>query len=243
MKHPDHKNHKDYKTLKAKPIWHDILTLDLLTGLMLEVLVLLVSLLAFHIRYPKLTFSRSLLLNTMYLLLMLPFLVGFFGIAARSFAKGAWVRVLTRISLPAQLIGIIAAIILCLLPPYCSATGNPKQYLCFDKINAEMEQTLRGIFPSEIPQTAMDVNYQYYKYESVLEETLHLSLGVTMDAETFQSEADRVQALSALADAERSSDDNILIIDTIDKQGIEIHITMDRQFHRIIYSASYRIRK
>lgn len=229
--------------MNTRPIWHDMLKLDLLSGLLLEALVLLVSLLAFHIRYPRLTFSRSWFLNAMYLFLMLPFLVGFFGIAARSFARGAWVRALIRLSLPAQLIGIISAITLCLLPPYCSATRNPNQYLRFDKMNTEMEHELREIFPSEIPQTAMDINYQYYKYESILEETLHLSLGVTMDAEAFQSEADRVQALPVLADADRSSDDTILMLDTIDKQGIEIHITMDRQFRRVIYSASYRIRK
>ena len=224
---------------KEKTLWHDGLQYDLLLGIALELIVLFVSILFWHMQFPKLAVAKAAILNLLYLVLALPLLVGIFGLSARSMENAFWTRLFTRLAWPSLLAGILATLVLCLIPPYCSGSTKPKQYMKIDQgVDKAMVADLRQLFPETILPTAGDVSYQYYKYTSILENSLHISLGETLDEAGFQREAARIDALSMLTSATRTEGDGITLIDLRTPEGLTLHLSLDAACHRIIYSAS-----
>ncbi len=222
---------------KRHTLWHDWLTYDFILGVVLQILVLLVSMFVWSMGYPKLTFQRDTVLNLLYLVLFLPFIVGVLGLWSRTNELIVWTRFFTSLSLPVLVLGIISTCIMCMLPPYCSSTTNTSKYLIMDRdVPQETQAIAREIFPKEITPGASNVTYRYYKYSSILEDSLHLSLGENLPEEAFASESERIMSLPLLTDAEVSSSKDITLIDaSID--DIIVHITVDKAYKRIIYSA------
>ena len=224
---------------KEKTLWHDGLQYDLLLGIALELIVLFVSILFWHMQFPKLAVAKASVPNLLYLVLALPLLVGIFGLSARSMENTFWTRLFTQLAWPTLLDGVLAALILCLIPPYCSGSTKPKQYMQIDQgIDENMLADLQQLFPETILPTAGDVSYQYYKYTSILENSLHISLGETLDEASFQREAARIDALPMLTSGTRTEGENITLIDLQTPEGLLLHLSLDAACHRIIYSAS-----
>ena len=224
---------------KEKTLWHDGLQYDLLLGIALELIVLFVSILFWHMQFPKLAIAKAAILNLLYLVLALPLLVSIFGFSARSMENIFWTRLFTTLAWPALLAGILAALILCLIPPYCSGSTKPKQYMQIDQdVNEAMVADLQQLFPETILPTAGDVSYQYYTYTSILENSLHISLGETLDEASFQREAARIDALPTLTSGTRTEGEGITLIDVKTPEGLLLHLSLDAACHRIIYSAS-----
>ena len=218
-------------------LWRDWLTYDFILGILLQILILLVSFFFWSMKYPKLSFQRDILLNLLYLTLFFPFIAGVFGLWASTYELPVWTRFFTSISLPVLILGIVSTCVMCVLPPYCSSTTNPGNYLNMDRgIPEHTIEIATEIFPTSIEPGASNVSYRYYKYSSILENDFHLSLGETLSEESFSRETERLTTLPILSDAEISSSQDITLIDTsID--GVTIHITLDKAYNRIIYSA------
>ena len=229
------------KKQNEKTLWRDWFTCDILLGIALELIVLLVSILYWHMQFPKLTVAKAPVLNALYLVLALPLLIGVLGFSARSVGDRFWSRLFTPLACPAFVLGILSAIVLCLIPPYCSGTSSEKQYLRMDQgVDRKMSEDIRTLFPESILPTASDPSYQYYKYTSVLENSLHLTLGETLSENSFQLEVDRIKTLPMLTSGTRTESDGITLIDYVTEDGLILHITLDEVYHRIIYAASYR---
>ena len=76
------------------------------------------------------------------------------------------------------ILGVISAVVLCIVPPYCSSTTKTEQYMIVDRdVDSESFDICRQIFPSNISGAPSNTSYRYYKYSSILEDDFHLSLG------------------------------------------------------------------
>ena len=224
---------------RIRILWKDWLRRDLLLGIALELLLLFVSVFLWRMRFPKLSFQKPLLLNLLFLVCFLPFLNGVLGLWARTFEKQVLCRLLTRLSLPVFLAGAVSTAILCFVPPYCSATDRPAEYLQLDGgFATAVEAEIRTFFPEDIPPASRDIRYRYYKYSSIFEDSLHISLGVTMTEEAYRQEAERLNRLPILQDAERVNAGGLLLIEQEGEEGSVIHVTMDDDYSRVIYSIS-----
>ncbi len=223
-----------------KPLWRDWLTYDLITGVILQFIVLFTSMVVWSIKFPKLTFEHSTIINVLYLVLFLPLFTGVFGLWSRTTELPGWASFFTRISLPVFVISIIAAIVLCINPPYCSATNSTKNYMIMDNdLNSRVYDSCRFIFPDSIPVDAGNINYSYYKYKDISKYNFHLSLGETLPEESFSLETDRLTSMTELIASDSSSSDNIIMLDWKTEDDLIVHITIDKAYRRIIYSASY----
>lgn len=218
-------------------LWRDWLTYDFILGFLLQIVVLLVSVFFWSMRFPKLTFQRDIVLNLMYLTLFFPFITGVLGLWSRTCELPVWSRFFTALSLPVLILGIISACVLCVLPPYCSSTTGTANYLKMDHdLPKHTIEIAAEVFPSSIDEGASNVSYRYYKYSSILENSFHISLGETLPEKTFKSESERILSLPLFSEAEISTSQDITLIDTT-MDGIILHITLDNAYNRIIYSA------
>lgn len=225
---------------KQYTLWHDWLTYDFIVGIALQLLLFFAAMFVWSMRFPKLSFERTPVLNILYLIMFLPFIVGVFGLWARTYELPVWARFFTRVSLPVLILGVISAVVLCIVPPYCSSTTSPSHYMIVDR---DVDQTsfvlCRQIFPSDISGRSGNTSYRYYKYSSILEDDFHLSLGETLSKEQFREESARVLSLDILKDADLSTSKDITLIDTTLNGDLIVHITLDSAYNRIIYAAGY----
>ena len=227
---------------KKRRLWQDSLRFDLLFGCVLEILVLLVSILFWHLRFPKIMVAKISVQNVLYLLLLLPLLIGSLGLAARATENHLGSRLCTQLSWPALFFGMLAALVLLMLPPYCSSTKNPEKYLVLDTdVEPTIEKEIRTLFPEIIKDAAHEASYQYYKYTSSLEDTLYITLGETLSPADYEAESTRLQALPPWAspNASISTEGNLTRLDAVMPEGLRLHVTLDASCHRILYSASY----
>ena len=228
------------KNSKKYALWHDWLTYDFIVGILLQLLLFFIAMFLWSMRFPKLSFERTPILNILYLIMFMPFIVGVFGLWARTCELPVWAKFFTNISLPVLISGIISAGVLCILPPYCSSTTKPEQYMTADiDVDPESFTLCRQIFPSHISGASQDTSYRYYKYSSILEDDFHLSLGENLSSEQFKEESDRLLALEILKDASISTSKDITLIDTTLNNDLIVHITLDSAYNRIIYAAGY----
>lgn len=222
---------------KKRTLWHDWLTYDFIFGIGLQLLIFFVAMFYWSMRFPKLTFEKAPVLNLLYLVLFLPFFVGVFGLWARTNELPIWARFFSAISLPVLLMGIIASIFLCMVPPYCSSTESIKKYMSLDKdLDPEAVSIAKELFPENISGAASSISYRYYKYSSILEDSFHLSLGEVLPDDMYKEESERLLTLDLLQDSEISSSKDITLIDKRIRDNIIVHITLDEAYNRIIYS-------
>ena len=225
---------------KKHTLWHDWLTYDFIVGIALQLLLYFVAMFVWSMRFPKLSFERTPILNVHYLVMFLPFIVGVFGLWARTYELPVWAKFFTKVSLPVLILGVISAVVLCIVPPYCSSTTKTEQYMIADRdVDAESFDICRQIFPSNISGAPSNTSYRYYKYSSILEDDFHLSLGETLSSDQFKEESDRILALDILKDADLSTSKDITLIDTTLNDDLIVHITLDSAYNRIIYAAGY----
>lgn len=224
-----------------KRLWHDWLWIDFLAGIGLMLLVLSVSVFGYGMRYPKLCVTQNLVCNLALVVLLLPFLTGVFGLCARESGRQTSCCILTALGLPVLLCSLAAAVFLLFLPPFCSSTDKEEHYLQMDRMQPELAEDFMELFPENLPTGAREVNYRYFKYASFLEETIHLTAGVTLDEEGFAAEQERLMALELLAGAERREAEGITLINAVaEDTGLEMHVTIDQGYQRIIYTAGYQ---
>ena len=225
---------------KKHTLWHDWLTYDFIVGIALQLLLYFVAVFVWSMRFPKLSFERTPILNVHYLVMFLPFIVGVFGLWARTYELPVWAKFFTKVSLPVLILGVISAVVLCIVPPYCSSTTKMEQYMIVDRdVDSESFDICRQIFPSNISGAPSNTSYRYYKYSSILEDDFHLSLGETLSSDQFKEESDRLLALDILKDADLSTSKDITLIDTTLNGDLIVHITLDSAYNRIIYAAGY----
>ena len=225
---------------KKHTLWHDWLTYDFIVGIALQLLLYFVAMFVWSMRFPKLSFERTPILNVHYLVMFLPFIIGVFGLWARTYELPVWAKFFTKVSLPVLILGVISAVVLCIVPPYCSSTTKTEQYMIVDRdVDAESFDICRQIFPSNISGAPSNTSYRYYKYSSILEDDFHLSLGETLSSDQFKEESDRILALDILKDADISTSKDITLIDTTLNDDLIVHITLDSAYNRIIYAAGY----
>ena len=225
---------------KKHTLWHDWLTYDFIVGIALQLLLYFVAMFVWSMRFPKLSFERTPILNVHYLVMFLPFIVGVFGLWARTYELPVWAKFFTKVSLPVLILGVISAVVLCIVPPYCSSTTKTEQYMIADRdVDAESFDICRQIFPPNISGAPSNTSYRYYKYSSILEDDFHLSLGETLSSDQFKEESDRILALDILKDADLSTSKDITLIDTTLNGDLIVHITLDSAYNRIIYAAGY----
>ncbi len=225
---------------KKYTLWHDWLTYDFIVGIALQLFLYFVARFVWSMRFPKLSFERTPMLNILYLIMFLPFIVGVFGLWARTYELTVWAKIFTKVSLPVLILGVISAIVLCIIPPYCSSTTKPDHYMTTDTdVDAESFDICRQIFPASINGQSSNTSYRYYKYSSILEDNFHLSLGETLSSDQFKEENDRILSLDILKDADLSTSKDITLIDTTLNGDLIVHITLDSAYNRIIYAAGY----
>ncbi len=236
--------HQKITQTAGRPLWQDSFSQIALWGLGLEFLLPFFCSLLWKIRYPKLLLARTAGLNVLFLLTLSPFLLGFFGMAAKIFRKARTALLFERLARPMAVLGISAFLFCCLFPPYCSQTGRQENYLLMDKIDDEIKREILEIFPKGLPPSADGIRYQYYKYESLMEQSLQLSLGMSLPEKEFHQEAARLEGLPILRRAEKMEDKGILLLKEKTGGGLEIHTTIDSPSRRVIVSVSFRkIRK
>ncbi|SFG39466.1 hypothetical protein [Oribacterium sp. WCC10] len=234
------KKHIKNNTHNMKPLWRDWLTYDLVFGISLQIFIFLFSMFFWSMRFPKLTFEKATVLNLLYLSLFLPFFTGLLGLWARTYESRSWTKFFTAISFPSLIIGIIATVFLCILPPYCSGTTEVHNYMKFDDdIDAITRDTVDAVFPDIIAADASNISYRYYKYSSILENSFHMSLGETLSDTEFSDESTRLLSLPEFDSAEISNNSDITLIDTVLDNRLIVHITLDDTYKRIIYSIGY----
>ena len=226
-----------------KRLFPDPLGRHLAAGLLLELAAFLLPVFLYGLRFPKLLTAQSTVLQLCFLLLLLPFLNAFFGIAARCYRKPAGVRIATKLTRPLLLLGCVLCLVLTALPAYCSATDNTKQYLHFDKMNSAMEAELRSLFPAEISADAAEPRYQYYRYSSLLEESVQLSLGETLPEPAFSETVTALRENPLLSNADWQENDETLLLNTSLNGGLHVRVTTDKLSKRLIVSCEYRILK
>lgn len=225
---------------KLRVLWQDWILWDLVLGFLLVVLVFLVAVFVYGLRFPKLRITSNLLQNVALICLLLPFPIGVFGLAARQSARQLQSRIFRLVSFPALAAAVASAVFLLFLPPFCSSTSKLQHYLQFDALDAARTAELKGLFPEILPSSGKEINYQYFRYKSVLEETVHVTIGVSMDEETYQAEQKRILELKELAGAAVSQTSDITLMDSVLDDGVELHVTMDDNYRRIIYTAGYQ---
>lgn len=231
------------RTSKKRRLWQDGLRFDLLFGCVLEILILLVSILFWHLRFPKIMVAKISVQNVLYLLLLLPLLIGGLGLTARATENRLGSRLCTQLSWPVLFLGLLAALVLLVLPPYCSSTKNPEKYLVLDTdVEPDAESSIRSLFPETLNAIAGDTDYQYYKYSSLFEDMLYITLGETLNVDDFEKESTRLQALPLWTSPNASihTEGNLTRLDALTPEGLRLHVTLDASCHRILYSASDR---
>lgn len=227
---------------RQRVLWHDWLFIDLAAGVLLIAAVFLVSVFGYGMRFPKLQITSNVLQNVILILLLLPFPVGVFGLSARQTGKRARARFLTFLSFPVLLAAVVSAAIMFFLPPLCSSTSNTKNYLKFDALTSDAADSISMLFPAALPSSAQSVNYRYFKYTSVLEDTVNVTAGITLDEAQYNEEKARILSLKQLESAAVSESAGITLIDKAADAsgGTEMHVTLDDNYRRIIYTAGYR---
>ncbi len=226
-----------------KRLFPDPLGRHLAAGLLLELAAFLLPVFLYGLRFPKLLTAQSTVLQLCFLLLLLPFLNAFFGIAARSYRKSAGVRIATKLTKPLLLLGCVLCLLLTAFPAYCSSTSNAKQYLHFDRMNPAMEESLRALFPTDIPADATEPRYQYYRYSSLLEESVQLSLGETLPEPAFTETITSLRENPLLANADWQESEETLLCNATLQNGLHVRVTTDKLTRRLILSCEYRILK
>lgn len=227
-------------TYKKKTLWHDWLTYDFIAGILLQIVLFLIAMFVWNMKFPKLFFERPTILNALYLFMFLPFFAGVFGLWARTSELPVWAKFFTAVSLPVLILGMISTLILCIVPPYCSSTTSPGQYMIVDNdVDPESFRICKELFPEHISSASGNTSYRYYKYSSILENDFHLSLGETLSEDKFKAESDRILSLDILKDASVSSSKDITLIDTTLNGDLILHVTLDKAYNRIIYAAGY----
>lgn len=203
--------------------------------------MLLVSIFFWHLRFPKIMVTKASIQNLLYFLLLLPPVIGILGCCARTLENAFWSRFCTRLSGPVLFLGILSALVLLVLPPYCSSTTKPRQYLVLDTdVKPSIEEDIRALFPEGLKDATGKADYQYYKYTSLYENALYITLGETLNAEDYEKEAARLESLSLFASSNVSDSENLTRLDTVTADGLRLHATLDATCHRILYSASAR---
>ncbi len=226
-----------------KRLFPDPLLRQLLAGLLLELLAFLLPCLLYGLRYPRLLTAQPLLLQLCFLLLLLPFLNAFFGIAARCYRKPLGVRIAARLTRPLLLLGILLCLILTAFPAYCSATGSTRHYLQLDRMTPAMAESLRALFPAEIPASAAEPRYQYYRYSSLLEESVQLSLGETLPEPAFSETVTALRENPLLADADWQESAETLLLNAALQNGMHVRVSIDKVSGRVIVAGEYRVLK
>ena len=226
-----------------KKLFPDVLGRHLAAGLLLELAAFLLPVFLYGLRFPKLLTAQPAILQLCYLLLLLPFLNAFFGIAARSYRKPAGVRIALKLTRPLLLLGCVLCLLLTAFPAYCSSTGNVQQYLHFDRMNAAMAENLQALFPAEIPAEAMEPRYQYYRYSSLLEESVQLSLGETLPEPAFSETITTLRENPLLSNADWQDSAETLLLNATLQNGLHVRVTADKLTRRLILSCEYRILK
>ncbi len=229
--------------IMRKKLFPDVLGRHLAAGLLLELAAFLLPVFLYGLRFPKLLTAQPTVLQLCYLLLLLPFLNAFFGIAARSYRRPAGVRIAAKLTKPLLLLGCVLCLLLTAFPAYCSSTGSTKQYLHFDSMNAAMAESLRTLFPAEIPAEAAEPRYQYYRYSSLLEESVQLSLGETLPEPTFSKTVTALRENPLLSNADWQENKETLLLNAALKNGLHVRVTVDKLTGRLILSCEYRILK
>ncbi len=227
-----------------KRLFPDAMKRQLLAGLLLELLAFLLPCFLYGLRYPRLLTAQPLLLQLCFLLLLLPFMNAFFGIAARCYQRPVGVRIAAGLARPFLFLGIVLCLLLTAFPAYCSATSGTRHYLQFDKkMNPAMAETLRALFPTEIPANAAEPRYQYYRYSSLLEESVQLSLGETLPEPTFSETVTALRENPLLADADWQESEETLLLNAALQNGIRVRVSVDKMSRRVIVTGEYRILK
>lgn len=224
-----------------KRLFPDPLGRHLAAGLLLELAAFLLPVFLYGLRFPKLLTAQPTILQFCYLLLLLPFLNAFFGIAARCYRKPAGVRIAVKLTKPLLLLGCVLCLLLTAFPAYCSSTSSTRQYLHFDRMNAAMAETLQSLFPAEIPAEAKEPRYQYYRYSSLLEESVQLSLGETLPEPAFSETLTSLRENPLLSNADWQDSEETLLLNATLSSGLHVRVTADKLSKRLILSCEYRI--
>ncbi|MDR2750852.1 MAG: hypothetical protein LBC41_09345 [Clostridiales bacterium] len=72
------------------------------------------------------------------------------------------------------LLSITSLVTMLLIPPLCSSTENPKNYLKIDAQQREFIQRASDFFPVEIPAEATEISYSYFKYSNFLDDEISI---------------------------------------------------------------------
>ena len=81
----------------------------------------------------------------------------------------------------------IGFIILMVLPPISSHTTDIDDYLVFDEEIAEYEKDIYDLLPSEIPEDAENVSYEYFMYESFFSKEFSVKLSFALPQAEYDS--------------------------------------------------------
>ena len=218
----------------SKPIFHDHLLRNAILGISLLIAEFLIAIFYYGMRYPKLSFAKPLLLNLAFIGLNLPLLLGVFGMALRALKNPHVNRFFEHSAVLAAVLGVLCAIVLALYPPFCSSTTSLNAYLHLDRTSdSSVHVAQETILPDTVPQASTDPRYQYYHYRSIKEDTTYLTLGITLPKADFTTEQTRLTAIQDLTP--KQTDPTILLL-TGSSDGTSITITLDSQYHRIIYT-------
>ena len=81
----------------------------------------------------------------------------------------------------------IGFIILMVLPPISYHTTDIDNYLVFDEEIAEYEKDIYDLLPSEIPEDAENVSYEYFMYESFFSKEFSIKLSFALPQTEYDS--------------------------------------------------------
>lgn len=221
-------------------LWREWLKLDAVVGLLLILLVALVSVFGYHMRFIKLRVSPQPVLNILTMLWVLPVLVAVFGLYARDSRRPNAYRLLRMTAIPVLLAAVASTCFFMLVPPFCSSTGSLRHYGQFDSgLSSGVEDELTALLPEKSVAEQYAGNYRYYKYSSFLEDDLYLTMGITLPETLYEQEKARLAGLELLSGADWEKAEGIELIEQHTPTDAGIHITLDEVYHRIIYSYSF----
>lgn len=242
------KSKKAIKNSFADKIISRFFCVVLSLGLIINIFMITAVIVGYHCKYPKLYFGGNSFPASI-LILIFPFLPTLLSITGRIvMAKSKKSRLLSRIlfigTIPSIIFGAICTLAFLIIPPICSATGNPAHYLVLDKGMETAERVIEGFYPDRIPEDAAKIKYRYVKYSALFSDELNLEASWVLPASEYDTAKKNVLAQRQFQDSSISQKgENHIVSQTNNPGGVTLSFEYNDSEKRVTYHASVAVNR
>lgn len=221
-----------------------IFTILLTVSLILNMLMLVITFLAYRYRYPGFYFKELGTAQVCILLFpFLPALLAYLGQkAVRKLPKQKLLsRILLVSMIPAILSGSICTVLFIAIPPLGSVTDNSSHYLDLDGDFKPFERVVQSFYPAQIPDNATQISYHYERYSSLFSDKAGVEASWSLPSEEYETEKKKILESNLFKDSNVSEDGKTgIILSTIFPEKVTITFSYDDLNCRLTYCAYMR---